>query len=327
MFVDKPLKGVKAVQTLSRLNRTMKGKSDTFIMDFVNDADDIKAAFAPYYEETVLDEEINVNLIYDTKTIIRQMRLYNDEDVDKFNRIYYKSGKQSATDLGKITSLFKPILENYNNLTDDGKFKFKKAVKNYVKWYAYIIQITRMFDKDLQKEYNFLSYMAKVLPNKPSERVHLDDKIKLEYYRLDKTFEGSIVLESVQDYKVLKNPKKVDPGIKKDPKAELLEIIIKHVNERFNGIFTEGDKVIVETMYDKIIAGDKKLRDKLKRQAKNNNAEIFQDSIFPKIFKDIANECYMEQMDAFTKLFENRDFYNAIMAEIGREAYRELRNQ
>lgn len=327
MFVDKPLKGVKAVQTLSRLNRTMKGKSDTFIMDFVNDADDIKAAFAPYYEETVLDEEINVNLIYDTKTIIRQMHLYNDEDVDKFNRIYYKSGKQSATDLGRITSLFKPILENYNNLTDDGKFKFKKAVKNYVKWYAYIIQITRMFDKDLQKEYNFLSYLAKVLPNKPSERVHLDDKIKLEYYRLDKTFEGSIVLESVKDYKVLKNPKKVDPGIKKDPKAELLEVIIKHVNERFNGIFTEGDKVIVETMYDKIIAGDKKLRDKLKRQAKNNNAEIFQDSIFPKIFKDIANECYMEQMDAFTKLFENRDFYNAIMAEIGREAYRELRNQ
>lgn len=327
MFVDKPLKGVKAVQTLSRVNRTTKGKTDTFIMDFVNSIDDIKAAFAPYYEETVLDEEIDVNLIYDTKTIIRNTRLYNDEDVEKFNKIYYKSGKQSATDLGKITSLFKPILENYNNLTDDGKFKFKKAVKNYVKWYAYIIQITRMFDKELQKEYNFLSYMAKVLPNKPSEKVHLDDKIKLEYYRLDKTFEGSIALESGGEYKVLKNPKKVDPGTKKDPNSELLEVIIDHINERFNGIFTEGDKVIVETMFDKVIAGDKKLRNKLKKQAKNNNAEIFQDSIFPKIFKDIANECYMEQMDAFTKLFENQEFYNAIMAEIGREAYRELRNQ
>jgi len=107
--------------------------------------------------------------------------------------VHYKTGKQFATDLGKITSLFKPILENYNNLTDDGKFKFKKTVKNYVKWYAYIIQITRMFDKELQKEYNFLSYMTKVLPNKPSEKVYLDDKIKLEYCRLDKTFEGPIV--------------------------------------------------------------------------------------------------------------------------------------
>jgi type I restriction enzyme R subunit len=184
-----------------------------------------------------------------------------------------------------------------------------------------------MFDKELQKEYNFLSYMAKVLPNKPTEKVYLDDKIKLEYYRLDKTFEGNIVLEETEGYNELKNPKKVDPGIKKDPKSELLEVIIKHINERFNGIFTEGDKVIVETMYDKIISGDKKLRNKLKKQAKNNNAEVFQDSIFPKIFKDIANDCYTEQMDAFTKLFENQDFYNAIMAEIGREAYRELRNQ
>lgn len=327
MFVDKPLKGVKAVQTLSRVNRTTKGKTDTFIMDFVNSINDIRAAFAPYFEETVLDEEINVNLIYDTKTIIRNTKLYNDEDVEKFNKIYYKTGKQSATDLGRITSLFKPILENYNNLTDDGKFKFKKAVKNYVKWYAYIIQITRMFDKELQKEYNFLSYMAKVLPSKSSEKVHLDDKIKLEYYRLDKTFEGSIALESSGEYKVLKNPKKIDPGIKKDPNSELLEVIIDHINERFNGIFTQGDKVIVETMFDKVIAGDNKMINKLKKQAKNNNSEIFQDSIFPKIFKDIANECYMEQMDAFTKLFENQEFYNAIMAEIGREAYRELRNQ
>lgn len=327
MFVDKKLSGVKAVQTLSRINRMTKGKVDTFIMDFVNSVEDIKSAFAPYYEETILDEEINVNLIYDTKTVIRNTKLYNDQDVEKFNKIYYKSGKQSATDLGKITSLFKPILENYSNIGDDRQFTFKKAVKNYVKWYAYIIQITRMFDKDLQKEYNFLSYMNKVLPNKPSEKVNLDDKIKLEYYRLDKIFEGQIALESGGEYKVLKNPKKVDPGTKKDPNSELLEIIIDHINQRFNGIFNDGDRVIVETIFDKVISGDKKLKNRLKKQAKNNNAEIFQDSIFPKIFKDIANKCYMEQMDAFTKLFENQEFYNAIMSEIGKEAYRELRNQ
>ena len=179
MFVDKKLSGVKAVQTLSRVNRTTRGKKDTFIMDFVNDVEDIQKAFSKYYEETLLDEEIDVNLIYDTQTIIRNTRLYNDQDVEKFNKIYYKSGKQSNTDLGKITSLFRPILENYNNLNEDGRYTFKMAVKNFVKWYAYIIQITRMFDKELQKEYNFLSYMVKVLPNKPREKVNLDDKIKL----------------------------------------------------------------------------------------------------------------------------------------------------
>lgn len=326
MFVDKPLAGVKAVQTLSRVNRTTKGKKDTFILDFVNDADDIRSAFSVYYEETMLDEEIDVNLIYDTKTILRNSRLYNDEDVEKFNKIYYKKGKQSPTDLGKIMSLFKPILNNFNEQSEDSQFAFKKAVKNFVKWYSYISQITRMFDKELQKEYNFLSYMSKVLPNKPIDKVELDDKIKLEYYRLEKTFEGSIALEKKGQYE-LENPKTVDSGKKKDPNSELLEVIINHLNERFNGIITEGDKVIVETMMDKVVGGNKKVYNKLKKQAKNNNAEIFQDSIFPLIFKNIANECYMEQMDAFTKLFENQEFYNAIMAEIGRETYRELRNQ
>jgi type I restriction enzyme R subunit len=110
MFVDKKLSGVKTVQTLSRLNRTTKGKYDTFIMDFVNEVDDIKESFAPFYKETVLDEEINVNLIYDTKTLIRQFMLYNENDIEKFNDIYYKS-KQSTTDLGKIKSLFTPILK------------------------------------------------------------------------------------------------------------------------------------------------------------------------------------------------------------------------
>ena len=82
MFVDKKLSGVKAVQTLSRVNRIARGKSDTFILDFVNTKEEIEEAFKPYYESTVLDEEINVNLIYDTKVVMRDFRLYNDEDIE-----------------------------------------------------------------------------------------------------------------------------------------------------------------------------------------------------------------------------------------------------
>ncbi len=326
MFVDKPLKGVKAVQTLSRLNRIAKGKNDTFIMDFANEAEDIKASFQPYFEETLLDEEINVNLIYDTRTNLHAMMLYNESDIETFNKIYYKSGKQSPTDLGKITSRFKPIIESYNRLDDDNRFKFKKGVRNFVKWYAYIIQIVRMFDKELHREYNFLTYLNKLLPNDVREGVHIDDKIKLEYYKLDKTYEGDIVLEQASYDKTLVNPKTVDAGQKQDPKSELLDVIIDQVNQRFSGKFSEADRVIVETLLGKVVFGNEKLRKKWKKQAKNNNAEIFQDSIFPKIFKDIANDCYVEQTNAFTKLFENKEFYDIVMAEIGREVYRQLRN-
>ena len=322
MFVDKKLSGVKAVQTLSRLNRTMKGKHDTFIMDFINEAEDIKESFAPYYKETVLDEEINVNLIYDTQIFIRHFLLYNDSDVTKFNNIYYRES-QSETDLGRITSLLTPMLKQYVGLSEDDQYKYKRSVRNFVKWYSYITQIVRMFDKDLQKEYNFLKYLDKVLPNNASEKVNLEDKIKLEYYKLEKTFEGMIVMETPGESVVIDNPKTINVKKGKDDKDELLENIINHVNERFNGIFTDGDRVIVETIYSKILKSSKKLQ----KYAKKNDSEVFTESIFPKVFEQVAQECYEEQMDAFKKLFEDKNFYEVILKEIGREAYRGFRNQ
>lgn len=149
MFIDKKLSGVKAVQTLLRLNRICAGKEDTFILDFVNTKEEIEEAFKLYYEATILDEEINVNLIYDTKTKLRKYKLYNDEDIEKFVKIYYKKGNQNATDLGKMTALLKPIVDRYKDLNEVGRFEFKKTVRNFNKWYAYIIQIARMFDKEL----------------------------------------------------------------------------------------------------------------------------------------------------------------------------------
>jgi type I restriction enzyme R subunit len=320
MFVDKKLTGVKAVQTLSRLNRTMKGKVDTFVMDFANEAEDILEAFKPYYKETVLDEEINVNLIYDTKVQIRKFMLFNDMDVEKFNKIYYKD-KQSDKDLGKIASQFTPLLNNYVQLSDDDQFKFKKAVNNFVKWYSYISQIIRLFDKDMQKEYNYLKYLAKVLPSKATEKIDLHDKIKLEYFRLEKTYEGTVVLETKNDYVIVENPKTIDLNKGKDPKDELLEIIINQINEKFNGIFTDGDKVIVETVHKKVYQQE----NKLKRYAMKDNLEVFK-SKFDKIFEDIAHECYTESMESFKKLFEDKEFYLTVQSEMSKETYRGFRN-
>ena len=101
MFVDKKLSGVKAVQTLSRLNRTIRGKVDTFVLDFVNSAEDIKASFEPFYEETVLLEETDPNVVYDMKNTLDDFRVYQKSEVDKFADIFYQSENQSAGDLGK----------------------------------------------------------------------------------------------------------------------------------------------------------------------------------------------------------------------------------
>ncbi len=315
MFVDKKLSGVKAVQTLSRLNRTRSGKTETFVMDFVNEADDIRNSFTPFYKETVLDEEINVNLIYNTKILIREFYLYSQDDIEQFNIIYY-SKKQSEHDLGKLASQFTRLIKQYLELDAEEQFKFKKAVRNFVKWYAYITQITRLFDKELHKEYNYLKYLAKVLPNKSTEKVDLEDKIKLEYYRLDKSFEGDIQLEEENENGLLVNPKTLNVDKPKDPKDELLDVIINHINDRFSGIFDEGDKVIVETLFNKILEQNSKL----KRYAKKHNPEIFNTKL-EEVFESAAHSCYAEQMGAFKKLFENAEFYNAIMSAIGSAAY------
>lgn len=321
MFVDKKLSGVKAVQTLSRLNRIMPGKNDTFVLDFVNTAEEIQEAFRPYYEATKLNEEINVNLIYDTKTLIRKFKLFNDDDIEKFIKINYKKGKQNATDLGKMTSLFKPVIERYNQLNEDSRYEFKKAIRNFNKWYSYIIQITRMFDKELHKEYSFTAYLEKLLPKVKGKDIDLEGKLKLEFYKLEQTFKGDISLNPQNIETILVNPKTIDGGVKPTDDESTLEEIISKINEKYQGIFTEGDRVIVETMYKKCT------KDKaLKKYAKNNDAEIFEQSIFQEEFKRIAQACYMESMGAFAKLFENKDFYNQVMDQIGSSVYKELRN-
>lgn len=323
MFVDKKLKGVKAVQTLSRLNRTCVGKTDTFVLDFVNTADEIKEAFQPYYECTELDEEINPNLIYDTRKLIRDFGLYNSEDIATFLKLFAKKEKQSASDLGKLTSLFKPIISKYNDLPEDKRFDYKKTVRNFVKWYSYITQISRMFDKELHKEFTFCQYLVKLLPRATSKDVDLDDKLRLEFYKLEKEFKGNITLNPTQEDKTLVNVKKLKTGATGKDQDVLLDLIITNINEKFGGVFTDADKVLVEIIYDKSV----RTNERLVAYAKKNDEVVFTQSIFPEVFKKVAQECYMESMDAFSKLFEDKVFYTTVMDAISKEAYKDLRNR
>lgn len=323
MFIDKKLSGVKAVQTLSRLNRIYPGKEDTFILDFVNTKEEIEEAFKPYYEATILDEEINVNLIYDTKILLRNYKLYNDDDIVKFVKIYYKTGNQNATDLGKMISLLKPIVDRYSALNEEKRFQFKKTVRNFNKWYSYIIQIARMFDKNLHKEYVFTSYLEKLLPKVSERNIDLEGKLKLEFYKLEKTFKGDISLNPTIEDETLINPKGIDTGGKPEDEDEPLQNIINKINDRFKGIFTEGDNVIVKTIYNKCVKDNKKLT----QYAKKNDSEVFEQSIFPEIFKKIAQDCYTESMSSFAKLFQDKNFYQAVMEAIAKEAYKDLRSK
>lgn len=320
MIVDKELRDVKAVQTLSRLNRIYPGKEDTYVLDFVNDVDHIREAFQQFYQETSLDEEINVDLIYTTQKILREMHIYTTEDIEAVSEIYFdpQNRKTNATQ-GKISSILKPVADKYNLLNQEQRYQFRRETRAFVKWYNYISQITRMFDKDLHKEYILCSYLAKLLPKEPSEPFDLDNRVKLEYYRLEKTYEGAIELTPTSGSWKPTQPKRA--GGKKEKLSPLDEIIAK-INEEFFGDFTDADRVMVDTLYTKM-----KKNSEVKKAAKTNDRQVYERSIFPGIFDTTAQRAYMENTEAYEQLFLDAEKYRIIQHALAERLYRELHGE
>lgn len=320
MIVDKKLRGVKAVQTLSRLNRTHPDKQDTFIIDFVNTKEDILKAFQPFYQETSLSQEINTDLIYRTQKLLRAFKIYDDADIEKVNEIYFDEDKRKANKIqAAITNALLPIQQKYSALNQEQRYQFRKLCRTFVKWYGYITQITRMFDKQMHKEYIFCSYLAKVVPADPAMPFDLGDRVKLEYYNLEKTYEGSIGLE--KEEKGVYEPAKLKKPVKMSETLSPLEQVIEKINQQYIGNFTEGDRVVITTLHEKL-----KNNKKLMKAAKTDGRQIFEKNIFPQLFDDAAQEAYIESTETYTKLFEDAGKYRAIMNALAQAMFDELKN-
>jgi len=202
MFVDKKLRGVKAVQTLSRLNRSCKGKTDTYILDFINTAESIKASFQPFYEETLLSDVVDVNMVYEYDTELKKYHLWNTDDEEKAYQIYAKH-KQGDTDMGKLASALKPALNAYEMLIEDAQFKVRSLLKNFIRFYSYMAQVVRTFDRELYKTYIFAEYFYRIIPKKGHDKVDLNNKLALINNKLTETFSGAIELKPTEKEKRL----------------------------------------------------------------------------------------------------------------------------
>ena len=316
MIVDKKLKNVKAVQTLSRLNRTCAGKVDTFVLDFANKKEDILEAFQPFYQETSLEQEVNVDLIYQTERELLDYAVFTENDILAFIDVWNKPGKQDTAAMGKMTSVLKPVADRYNLKNSEEKYQFRRLVRSLIKYYSYVTQVVRMFDKDMHKEYLFLSYLIGLIPADPVEPVDLDGKLKLEYYKLQKTFSGAIQLDNLDGRYVPAKQKAVQG---KKEKSTLDEIIEK-INERYKGDFTDADRVMLSALHDKL-----RKDEKLANSAKTSDPRIFVESIFPAAFGTAAMDSYMESQESYTALFEDKTKYDAIMNALAGVIYREMR--
>ncbi len=321
MYIDKKLSGVNVVQTLSRLNRVYPGKTDTFIIDFVNKHNDIKKAFQPFYEETYLEGSTTYNNVYIFRNKLRKFMLYNDEEVDNFVKIKIKEGKkQDEKALGRVTSILKPIIDLYLELSEKKQYEFRDLLKKFNRTYSFITQMIRINDKELFKEFMFTTYLIQLLPVNKSEKINIEDKISLEYAKLKETFTGSIELEKRPTD--LKPSKDIEP--RKKPKSkDTLQSIIEKVNELYHGDFSDSDKVIIEGILNMFMK-DKEVK-KYKQYAKDNNPEMFVQSLFPDKFQQIVMALYEGNNESFEKLFTDKAFYNEVMNAMARELYKTLR--
>ena len=323
MYVDKKLKDVTAVQTLSRLNRTAPGKNSTFVLDFENTEEDIKNAFLPYYETTILEGSTDLNRVYDLRNKIRDYMLYNFEDVEVFNKFMATQvGRgQEAAALGRLAGLFRPVIARYNDLCEDDRFAVRDYIRKFNSAYSYITQLVRLHDKDLFNEYQYTLHLVRLLPRVGGDDfVNIDDKIKLEYASLTETFKGAIVLDEKPP--VFMPNGSIAPKVP-SKKKDTLQSIIDKVNERFGGEFTDADRVIIEGIYQMFMK-DSEVK-KFKKYAKDNSTEMFVRSLFPDKFKDIVTQCFLDNNESFAKLFNDPDFYQKVQDAMASELYKALR--
>lgn len=311
LVVDKKLKDVKAVQTLCRVNRIHPDKEDTYILDFVNKPEDIQKAFERFYTETSLSEQINTDLLYQVQTDIRGYGLYDESDIEAAAEIVFTDGKgKSQSNVqGKLAAVLKPAVARYNELNDDERYQVRRKVRSFCKWYTYITQIVRMFDRDLHKEYVYLSYLRHLLKVEKIPVEAVDDKVEMRFYKLKQEFEGSISLEPGGGV--------LDPGgaaktVTPDKKRDPLQVLVDKFNEQWAGNFTEGDRVVIDTLW-KRIAENPQVADTIRRDGR----QVFESSLLPKVFDEEARRAYVENTDSFTSLFEDSEKYRAMMSAIG----------
>jgi type I restriction enzyme R subunit len=322
MYVDKRLAGIQAVQTLSRLNRTHPLKEDTFVLDFVNDREEIREAFKVYYEGAEMGEEVDPARLYAIKGELDAAGVYLDEEVERFCAIYFKpKQRQSVQDHQAVNAALDPAVSRFAVLQREREEEaelWRGKVQAFRNLYSFLSQIIPYQDSDLERLYVFLRHLAAKLPRRARGPAYqFDDEVRLEYYRLQKISEGSISLKE-GTAQPLDGPKEVGSGLAREEAVPLSQLI-DLVNERFGTDFNQADQLF----FDQIVAAA--VTDEGLRLAAAVNPE----DKFELVFRGLLERLFVERMDQneeiFVRYMNDLPFRDVVSAWMASEAYRRLR--
>jgi type I restriction enzyme R subunit len=322
MYVDKRLAGIQAVQSLSRLNRMHPLKEDTFILDFVNDREEILQAFKDYYEGAKFGAEPEPAKLYEVQAELDSSGLYTREEVEAFCRVFFLAKRRSsANDHERMEAALEPATERFRALKKEKAEEaeeLRAKIQGFRSLYSYLAQIVPFQDTDLEKLYTFLRFLSAKLPKRGTGPAYeFDDEVRLEYYRLQKISEGSISLNQGQA-QALKGPLDVGTHVVRETPIELSRLI-DILNERFGTDFTDSDQLYFDQIREAAVESAD-----LRQAAEANPLEKFQ-ILFRNILQSLVID-RMEQNEELTaKVLNDETFQKVVAGWLGADVYRRLR--
>ena len=317
MYVDKRLGGIQAVQTLSRLNRTTNGKDDTFVLDFVNERQQILDAFKPYYERTTIDEDLDPQKLYDLQYDLQEYRIFQSEEVEAFARIFFKE-RVTKADNGRLNSHLDPAVDRFKQREPEEQEDFRSLLNNYLRMYSFLAQVTQFTDEQLEMLYVYGRLLSRKLPrrNEETEDIDISGDVALKYYKVQQSGQGAIELEGGG---VVSGPHEVGTGKKTEEEKVELSRLIDVINDRFGTEFTEADELFI----DQAVAAMKE--DKTVRQAAlANTEENFQ---YPgrKRLESVLIDRHQDNAKLVNRIISEGEFGEAVIKLLLSRVYEEVR--
>ena len=302
MYVDKPLHGVKTVQTLSRLNRTRPKKNDTCVLDFVNKHEDIEHDFQEFYKTTILSQETDPNKLNDLLATIEQYEIYTTDEVELLNEKFWNNAPRQEIDPILDTSV-----ERFNALDDEGKVDCKSAIKAYVRTYEFLSTIMPGSSIEWEKKQTFLSLLVHKLPRLSMEDLTkgLLEAIDFDRYRLEMQEERDIILQNV-DVEIPPVPTSTG-GAFNEPDMQNLETIMGEFNEVFGNIEWTDEDVVRQQIQQ--LLKNVEQSDTVRNSVINNDEETSSQDTSEEVQRsvNIANTSSIELLAAYHSNAEFRE--------------------
>jgi type I restriction enzyme R subunit len=321
MYVDRKLKGLQAVQTLSRLNRTYPGKENTFVLDFQNTMEDVQTAFKPYFETTALEALSDPNQVYQLEGRLRKFGVIDQGEVERFAATYFK-GPLVPADRIALEALVRNAVGRFEAEEDEGRQEeFRQLLKSFMRFYNFVAQVVRLADTSLEKLYAYASWLARLLPNReePPDIEITEDMLRLQAFRVEQKEEGSASV-SPGDRQPLTAISEFAAKPYTEDEEKTLSEIVKSFNDRHGTQFAKEDFLRFEQVNREILDED------MTEMLRNNPPDVVY-SAFSQAFFEGAIRLFQRENRLQDIVMTDPEVRNKAIRHFFNRALREVRDE